>query len=245
VVPGVLVADHEPEVAEMLRQYLERAGLRVTVTGDPAVVTSALADRASDLFVIDLMMPGLEVRGLRRALVGAVPVVFLLERQTARPHGLNSPSAARRWLIRPFSPRALADVVTELLLTAPPDQDSPDQDSPRRDNRRVIVAGRPVALTRSEYSLLAALAAHQGRVLTRQRLLAALEGERGKAPGPRAVDVYVSQLRGKLGPDMIRTIRGVGYILDQAPDLVGELPASADGNVEVLRRQTTGGVVYP
>jgi DNA-binding response OmpR family regulator len=240
MVPGVLVADHEPEVAEMLRQYLERAGLRVTVTGDPAVVTSALAGRASDLFVIDLMMPGLEVRGLRRALVGAVPVVFLLERQTARPHGLNSPSAARRWLIRPFSPRALTDAVTELLRAAPPDRDGPG-----RDTRTVIVAGRPVTLTRSEYSLFATLVAHQGRVLTRQRLLTALEGERGKAPSQRAVDVYVSQLRDKLGPDTIRTIRGVGYILDQAPDLVRESLASANGNAEVLRRQTTGGVANP
>jgi DNA-binding response OmpR family regulator len=237
MVPGVLVADHEPEVAEMLRQYLERAGLRVTVTGDPAVVTSALAGRASDLFVIDLMMPGLEVRGLRRALVGAVPVVFLLERQMARPHGLNSPSAARRWLTRPFSPRALTDAVTELLRAA-----SPDQDGLGRDTRRVIVADRPVTLTRSEYSLLAALAAHQGQVLTRQRLLAALGGERGKAPSPRAVDVYISQLRDKLGPDTIRTIRGVGYILHQAPHLARELLASANGNAEVLRRQTSGGV---
>jgi DNA-binding response OmpR family regulator len=227
VVPQVLVADHEPEVAEMVRRYLERAELRVTVAASPGAAVSALADRASDVFVIDLMMPGLEIRGLRRALTSAVPVVFLLERQTARPHGLNSPPAARRWLIRPFSPRALVEAVTELLPSAPvsagpagPAAGSAGpagparSAAPERGTRQILVAGRPITLTRTEYCLLAALAAHPGRVLTRQHLIAALGSDRGKTPSPRAVDVYVSQLRGKLGPDAIRTIRGVGYILN-------------------------------
>jgi DNA-binding response OmpR family regulator len=242
VVPQVLVADHEPEVAEMVRRYLERAGLRVTVAASPGAAVSALAGRVSDVFVIDLMMPGLEIRGLRRALTSAVPVVFLLERQTARPHGLNSPPAARRWLIRPFSPRALVEAVTELLpstpvsaapaataatsagSSAPSGSATPSASAtpagsatpsaPERGTRQVLVAGRPVTLTRTEHCLLAALAAHPGRVLTRQHLIAALGSDRGKTPSPRAVDVYVSQLRVKLGPDAIRTIRGVGYILN-------------------------------
>lgn len=216
------MADHEPEVAEMVRQYLERAGLCVTVAASPGAAVRALADWTFGVFVIDLMMPGLEVRALRRALTSAVPVVFLLERQTARPHGLNSPPAARRWLIRPFSPRALVEAVTELLPSAPvsaaPDAPIAPDAAAERDTRQVVVAGRPVTLTRTEHCLLAALAAQPGRVLTRQRLIAALESDRGKAPSPRAVDVYVGQLRVKLGPDTIRTIRGVGYILDHAPD---------------------------
>jgi two-component system, OmpR family, response regulator ResD len=214
VVPRVLAADHEPEVAEMVRRYLERAGLCVTVAAGPCAAVSALADRASDVFVIDLMMPGLEVRGLRRALTSAVPVVFLLERQAARPHGLNSPPAARRWLTRPFSPRALVEAVTELLPSAPVSA------APERGTRQILVAGRLITLTRTEHCLLATLAAYPGRVLTRQHLIAALRSDRGKAPSPRAVDVYVSQLRVKLGPDAIRTIRGVGYILHQVPGTV-------------------------
>lgn len=214
--PRVLVADHEPEVAEMVRQYLERAGLRVTVAASPGAVVRALAGRAFDAFVIDLMMPGLEMRALRRALTSTVPVVFLLERQTARPHGLNSPPPTRRWLTRPFSPRELVEAVTELLPPAP--VSTAPEAAAERDTRQVVVAGRPITLTPTEHCLLAALAAHPGRVLTRQRLIAALEHNRGKAPSPRAVDVYISQLRVKLGPDAIRTIRGVGYILDQASD---------------------------
>jgi DNA-binding response OmpR family regulator len=76
------------------------------------------------------------------------------------------------------------------------------------------VNGRDVSLTRTEYALVTALAGQPGRVLSRQRLLAALESERGKRPSPRAVDVYIAQLRAKLGDGAIRTVHGVGYVLD-------------------------------
>ncbi|MFY9652636.1 MAG: winged helix-turn-helix domain-containing protein, partial [Trebonia sp.] len=78
----------------------------------------------------------------------------------------------------------------------------------------IRVNGRDVSLTRTEYALVTALAGQPGRVLSRQRLLAALEGERGKRPSPRAVDVYIAQLRAKLGDGAIRTVHGVGYVLD-------------------------------
>jgi DNA-binding response OmpR family regulator len=78
----------------------------------------------------------------------------------------------------------------------------------------IRVNGRDVSLTRTEYALVTALAGQPGRVLSRQRLLAALESERGKRPSPRAVDVYIAQLRAKLGDGAIRTVHGVGYVLD-------------------------------
>jgi DNA-binding response OmpR family regulator len=224
-VPSVLVADHEPEVAGLARRYLERAGMRVLVTGSPAETIQALAGcpgrapgapeapEAADLFVIDLTMPGLEVRAVRQVLTPAIPVVFLLRRGESRPHGLNSPPTARRWLTRPFSPRALVTAVAELARPAQGRGGAVDggADHGRHEMR---VNGRDVSLTRTEYALVTALAAQPGRVLSRQRLLAALESERGKRPSPRAVDVYIAQLRAKLGDDAIRTVHGVGYVLD-------------------------------
>lgn len=224
---SVLVADHEPEVAELARRYLERASMRVLVTGGPAETVQALAGHAADLFVIDLTMPGLEVRAVRQVLTPAVPVVFLLHRGDPRPHGLNSPRPARRWLTRPFSPRALVLTVAELTHPAPGQRrpsargrgastSTGDADHGRHGIR---VDGRDVSLTRTEYALMTAFAGQPGRVLSRQRLLAALESERGKRPGPRAVDVYIAQLRAKLGAGAIRTVHGVGYVLDaDAPD---------------------------
>ena len=216
--PSVLVADHEPEVAGLARRYLERAGMRVLVTASPAETIQALAGcqrapEAPDLFVIDLTMPGLEVRAVRQVLTPAIPVLFLLRRGESRPHGLNSPPTARRWLTRPFSPRALVTAVAELTRPGPGRGGAADgcADHGRHEIR---VNGRDVSLTRTEYALVTALAGQPGRVLSRQRLLAALESERGKRPSPRAVDVYIAQLRAKLGDGAIRTVHGVGYVLD-------------------------------
>ncbi len=209
---SVLIADHEPEVAEMARRYLERASMRALVTASPADTVRALEGRAADVFVIDLTMPGLQVRAVRQTLAAGMPVVFLLDRSDPRPHGLNSPPAARRWLVRPFSPRALVTAVAELLHPAPARDLMPGQSG--RGRREIVVDGRDVSLTRTEFTLVAALAKQPGRVLSRQRLLAALEEMRGKRPSPRAVDVYIAQLRAKLGTDAIRTIHGVGYVLN-------------------------------
>jgi DNA-binding response OmpR family regulator len=216
---SVLVADHEPEVAELARRYLQRAGMRVLVAGSPAETVRALADTAADLFVIDLTMPGLEVRTVRQVLAPMAPVVFLLRRGTARPQGLNSPPAVRQWLTRPFSPRALVSAVAGLLHTESGQRRLAGRDGAASGRREIVVGGRDVSLTRTEYALVAALAAQPGRVLSRQRLLDALETERGKRPSPRAVDVYVAQLRAKLGTGAIRTVHGVGYVLDRRPDM--------------------------
>jgi DNA-binding response OmpR family regulator len=236
--PSVLVADHEAEVAEMTRRYLERASMRVLVPRGPVEVLCALASRSADLFVIDLTMPGLEVRGVRQVLAGPVPVVFLIDRGDPRPHGLNSPPSARRWLTRPFSPRALVVAVADLLHPVPPQSRLADRaDRGRHD---IVLDGRDVSLTRTEYTLVTALAEQPGRVLSRQRLLTALENERGKRPSARAVDVYIAQLRAKLGTDVIRTIHGVGYVLDLAGP-----PGQREGMAYALRRQTPGGSPRP
>jgi len=238
--PSVLIADHEPEVAEMARRYLERASMRPLVTNSPAETLRALGGRSADLFVIDLTMPGLEVRGIRQVLGAMVPVVFLLDRGEARPHGLNSPPAARRWLTRPFSPRSLVIAAADLLHPAPPQPPAGALDRTDRGRHEVVVDGRDVSLTRTEFALVSALAEQPGRVLSRQRLLAALESERGKRPSARAVDVYIAQLRAKLGTDVIRTIHGVGYVLDLAAP-----PEQREGMAYALRRQTPGGSPQP
>jgi DNA-binding response OmpR family regulator len=256
MMPSVFVADHEPEVAEMARRYLERASMRALVTTNPAETVRALASQSADLFVIDLTMPGLEVRAVRQVLAAGVPVVFLLDRSAPRPHGLNSPPAARRWLVRPFSPRALVVAITELLHPVPARQ----RMAGHADHGRyeIVVDGRDVSLTRTEFALVAALIEQPGRVLSRQRLLVALESERGKRPSPRAVDVYIAQLRVKLGTDAIRTIHGVGYVLDLAappgpPGPPGPpesppgqpSPGQREGMAYALRRQTSGGSPGP
>jgi DNA-binding response OmpR family regulator len=198
---SVLLAEHEPEVAEMSARYLRRNGLRVRLVTSPESTLAELTGGPDAAAVLDLTMPGLDPRRIRRAL--RTPVIFLVADGTApRPRGLAArPDAAgaRRWLARPFSPRQLVTLVRDVLA-------DPGEIRPRAPRLAPT-------LTATESAVLAALMDHPGRVLSRRQLLAAAGHH---AAGDRAADVYIAQLRAKLGPDVtIRTVRGAGYVLDQ------------------------------
>lgn len=217
-IPSVLLAEHEPEVAEMSARYLRRDGLRVRLVTTPELALAGLTGGPDAAAVLDLTMPGLDPRHIRRAL--RTPVIFLVA--GPRPRGLGA-AGARRWLARPFSPRQLVtmvrDVLTETRQTAghaAPELQSADRSVGRLRldgrSRTAIADGTRVPLTATEFAVLAALMDHPGRVLSRRRLLAAAGRE---AAGDRAVDVYIAQLRAKIGSaGEIRTVRGAGYAVD-------------------------------
>jgi DNA-binding response OmpR family regulator len=221
---SVLLAEHEPEVAELSARYLRRDGLRVRLVTSPEPTLAELTTGPDAAAVLDLTMPGLDPRRIRRAL--RTPVIFLVaDAKAPRPRGLairgdaagarrdavgarrdavgarRDAVGARRWLARPFSPRQLVALVREVLA---------DPGEPRP----AVLRLHP-ALTASESAVLAALTANPGRVLSRRQLLVAAGRP---AAGDRAADVYIAQIRAKLGPAVgIRTVRGAGYTLDPLP----------------------------
>jgi DNA-binding response OmpR family regulator len=233
---SVLLAEHEPEVAEMSARYLRRDGLLVRLVTVPeqalAELTGGPDAAAFDLTVLDLTMPGLDPRRIRRAL--RTPVIFLAAGpQGPRPRGLARGTAgARRWLTRPFGPRQLLAMARDVLAEVPRAAADPGEPAERVAGalrligpgpgglgRRALADGQPVKLTGCEFAILAALLEHPGRVLSRRQLLAAAGRP---AAGDRAADVHVAQLRAKLraatggdsGPGAIRTVRGAGYVVD-------------------------------
>ena len=240
---SVLLAEHEPEVAEMSARFLRRDGLRVRLVTGPEQALAELTAGPDAVAVVDLTMPGLDPRRIRRAL--RTPVIFLVaDLKAPRPRGLSARSAAtgsRRWLARPFSPRQLVAMVRDVLAQTGAAQKVPAGTVPaaseladiagrapvmsvqrgggelRLDgvSRAAITDGRRVPLTATEYRLLGFMIENPGLVLSRQRLLAAA-GRQGASD--RAADVHIAQLRAKIGADprtgMIRTVRGAGYTLD-------------------------------
>ena len=228
---SVLLAEHEPEVAEMSARYLRRDGLRVRLVTSPEVTLAELTAGPDAAAVIDLTMPGQEIRRIRRAL--RTPVIFLVAGSAGpRPRGL-AVQGQRRWLARPFSPRQLVTMVRDVLGEAQAAAGARAEAQPARParpapadrnaggwrldhpTRSAVAGGRRVPLTATEFAVLATLADHPGRVLSRRQLLAAA-GRHGASD--RAADVHIAQSRAKLGPDqttcVIRTVHGVGYALD-------------------------------
>ncbi len=206
---SVLLAEHEPEVAEMSARYLRRDGLRVRLVTAPEAALAELTGGPDAVAVLDLTMPGLDPRRIRRAL--RTPVIFLVAGpQGPRPRGLarsGGTTGPRRWLARPFGSRQLVAMIRDVLAAPAP---SPAQGTGAA--RAALAAAGPVQLTATEFAILAALLDHPGRVLSRPQLLAAAGRP---ATADRAADVYISQLRAKIGPTaVIRTARGAGYAID-------------------------------
>src|SRR6266446_6241770 len=217
---SVLLAEHEPEVAEMSARYLRRDGLRVRLVTTPEQALAELTGGPDAAAVLDLTMPGLDPRRLRRAL--RTPVIFLVAGpQGPRPRGLARGGATgpRRWLARPFGPRQLVAMVRDVLATPVPQPagdagDAGDLSTFKLDGpgRRLLADGQPVKLTATETAVLTALIAQPGRVLSRRQLLTAAGRP---AAGDRAADVVIAQLRAKIGgAGSIRTVRGAGYAID-------------------------------
>jgi len=224
----ILVVEDEPQIAGLVRDYLEHAGFAVLTAGDGAGALALARTRRPDAIVLDLGLPkidGLDViRALRRD--SAVPIVILSARgdETDRVTGLEL--GADDYVVKPFSPKELVARVRAVLrrVEARP---NPDQLIVTGDlevdlaRRRVTADGRRVDLTPTEFELLATLAREPGRVWTRSQLLDAVHGF-SLETYERAIDGHIRNLRRKLEPDdasprYVRTVHGVGYALAE-PD---------------------------
>jgi len=218
---SVLVVDDDAHIREVARFALARAGHDVELATDGLAAESRLARGAIDLVVLDILMPELDGFAVCRRLRGRVPVVFLSSRGEEADRVLGLDLGADDYLAKPFSPRELvARVAAVLRRTA---QTSPEAVAPLpvlvvgrvsidRDRHEVRVGDTPLPVTATELRLLAALAAHRGRVLARGQLIATVYGGDHHIT-ERTIDTHVRNLRAKLAEAgvVIETVHGVGY----------------------------------
>jgi two-component system, OmpR family, alkaline phosphatase synthesis response regulator PhoP len=218
----ILVVDDEPRIAEIARDYLERAGYKVTIAATGPEALDAARSRQPDLIVLDLGLPRLDGFDVTRALRkrSNVPIIMLTARVDERDRVAGLELGADDYLTKPFSPNELVARVRAVFrrVDAPPARgDVIHAADVTLDRRRMqaTVGGRSIDLTATEFDLVATLAAQPGRVFTRAQLLDAIRGVEVDA-FDRAIDAHVKNVRRKLEPDprnprYLLTVHGVGY----------------------------------
>ena len=224
--PRVLVVDDELPLARLVATYLDHDGFEVEVVGDglEAITRARAWDPA--VIVLDLGLPGVDGVEVCRAVrtFSNCYIVMLTARVEEIDKLVGLSVGADDYLTKPFSPRELVARVRAMLRRPrqPVGEGAAEQQTVRFGPLSIDVAGREVHideilidLTRTEFDVLAALAAHPRMVFTRSQLIEAVWG--GAWMGDEhLVDVHIGHVRRKLGDDptmpvFVRTVRGVGY----------------------------------
>ncbi len=222
----VMVIEDEKEIRDLLQYNLERAGWKVATFADGDSGLEQIFASRPDAVILDLMLPGkngLEILREVRAepATSDLPVLVLTARGAEMDKLLGFEHGADDYLTKPFSPREVVARVRALLRRSKPQAGSAAIERGELridfDAREVTVAGRKLTLTPREFDLLAFLARHPGRVVSRDELLRKVWGY-DYLGETRTVDVHVRRLRMKLGaePAYIETVTGAGYKFAQS-----------------------------
>ena len=221
----ILVVEDEQAIADLLRLYLSREGFGVHVAADGEEALRAARTLHPAAIVLDVGLPLIDGTEVCRQLRGEgnwTPVLFCTARDDEVDRILGLELGADDYITKPFSPRELVARVKAVLrrsVIAAQSEAPLVMGQVRVDlvTRRVDVAGSPVALTATEFDLLAHLLSQPSRVFSRDQLLSEVWGY-AAVVGTRTVDVHIAQLRAKLGDSSpIRTVRGVGYSAEPDP----------------------------
>ncbi|OYX31744.1 MAG: DNA-binding response regulator [Caulobacterales bacterium 32-69-10] len=221
----LLVVDDDDRIRTLLKEFLTRAGFRVTVAPDAAAARRLMGLLDFDLLIVDVMMPGedgLSLTGWVRG-SGPTPVLILTARGLADDRIAGLTAGADDYLSKPFEPQELLLRLEAILRragrTAAPRRVLLGAHAFDLERGELLLGDVPVRLTEGEAKLLRRLASAPHTPIDRLDL--ALEAADGAEPTGRAVDVQVTRLRRKLeadprNPRYLQTVRGIGYML--SPD---------------------------
>nr|BBH93779.1 DNA-binding response regulator [Thermogemmatispora argillosa] len=231
----ILIIEDEEGIVHLLNLYLKDAGYNVIAAHDAADGLALHARERPDLVILDIMLPGLDGFEVCRRIRSwsSTPILILTARgdEDDRIRGLDL--GADDYLVKPFSPRELVSRVRAILRRVNGSGGESNGDQAKRESevlrfpgltidlpaRRVEVDGREIALTPTEFDLLALLARSPDRVFTREMLMNKVWGYDYLGDG-HIIDVHISALRKKIetNPERryIKTVWRVGYKFDAA-----------------------------
>jgi two-component system alkaline phosphatase synthesis response regulator PhoP len=219
----ILVVDDEEDILELLKFNLSREGYQVlcAVSGEQAL--GLVRSENPDLIVLDLMLPGIDGLEVTRRLKNDpntknLPIVMLTAKGEEADIVTGLELGADDYITKPFSPRILVARIRAVLRRKKKEQ--PEETSVLRihdleidpGRHEVLLNGKPIQLTFTEFGILNYMARRPGWVFTRLQIVDAVRGENYPVTD-RSVDVQIVGLRRKLGPagKYIETVRGVGY----------------------------------
>jgi DNA-binding response OmpR family regulator len=216
---SILIAEDEDRIAAFIDKGLRAAGHSPTVASTGPAALEAACSGQFQLMILDIGLPGMDGFQVLEAVRGQgqdLPVIILTARDSVTDTVNGLESGADDYMSKPFRFEELLARVRLRLRERPAAAEPTKLSACGIDlDLRTRVAqmdGRSVELSSREFSLLGAFMRHPGQVLSRQQLLSQVWGFEFD-PGSNVVDVYVRYLRGKVGADRIRTVRGAGYQL--------------------------------
>jgi two-component system response regulator CpxR len=217
----ILLADDDTELSGLLKEYFESEGFHVRLAPDGIAALEEARKPGLDLVVLDVMMPGMNGMDVLKELrlESKLPVIMLTARGDDMDRIIGLELGADDYVPKPCNPRELLARIRAVMRRgqSPVDHGGIDVDdlALNQGSRTLLKSGEPVELTSTEFSILLALLQSRGEVVTKRDLYMSALG-REPVPHDRSVDMHVSNLRRKLGPDprgdnRIETIRGIGY----------------------------------
>jgi DNA-binding response OmpR family regulator len=219
---SILIVEDEADILNLLEYHLNTAGYEVFRASTGLEALAAAKKHQPDLVVLDLMLPGLDgfevCRELKRERqTSGIGVIMLTARGEEVDRIVGLELGADDYVTKPFSPRELVlrvKAVLRRLRSEPQPTACWERNGLRveEDSHRVLVDGRVMELTATEFKLLSELVHNEGKVLNRDQLLNNVWGYQFSGYS-RTVDTHIRRLRSKLGPyaEWVETIRGVGY----------------------------------
>ncbi len=218
----ILIVEDEPDVVDMIEINLKSFDYQISSVDNGADALLKVQHQRPDLIILDLMIPkisGLEVCKIlkKNADTATIPIIILTAKTEEVDRIVGLEIGADDYVTKPFSPRELSLRVQSVLRRGT-EKISPNEKlligpiSLDPGRHEVLLQGKPLELTATEFNLLALLMQRRGRVQSRDRLLNDVWGYE-TAIDTRTVDTHVRRLRAKLGKydEYIETIRGVGY----------------------------------
>jgi two-component system response regulator BaeR len=213
----IFIVEDEPRLAALLADYLRKSGYEADCIGDGREVVPRVRERAPDLLLLDLMLPGKDGIEICKEIrsFSSLPIIMVTARVEEIDRLLGLELGADDYICKPFSPREVVARVKAVLRRAGRRGDPTPGLTLDREQYKAFLHGRELELTVVEFQLLQFLAGHPGQIFSRARVMDHIYPDR-RVVSDRTIDSHVKKLRRKIeaaapGEEWIHSVYGAGY----------------------------------